>query len=743
MSTLTLFPEAEAPQCRAGIVPRDYQIVDHDESFRLWDAGTTGVLTRGFTGCGKTLQSCLKADTWLQRSSNHRVMVISYEEQLVKQFAQEVEDYLGITAAIEMADLKIDPQFIPPITIASRASLLVAKPPTEDQIAALRGFGINDPGCAPGRSIKRLLRLLKDGVDVQDVRDELARINAEPEAKDGCWSRVHKFDWHYDWLVCFDEAHKHAHHLVSVGHLVDWFGQNPNSRRSGATATPKRFDGKSIGDKMFPGIAMDYPLYKPGQPCGVSDGWAVPYKQRYIEVEGVDFKTLKKIAGDFDEGELEHVLGQEETLAKLIEPLLDMVGDRRTLIFSPGVQMAKDVAQYINARSRAVCTCSRAKWYPTLLIGDGAQCACGRLIETSDVDLRPDQARELDGTTVDRTPIYEGHQAGEFQFLSICGLCREGYNDPDISCVAVFRPVSKKASALAEQMKGRSCRPLRGLLNGLELKEDRLAAIAESTKPYALIVDLVGITGLADCASTVQIYSEGLPDTIQKRAADILAEDGLDGEVDVEGAIEQAKREDSEAREKARLEREAAEQHSRELAERRAKAGADVTYTTHEVGVGSNANTNEATEKQYRKMAFLGMDIRNTLLSKRQAGRIIDQLLRGVPIGEVARTNRISEENWMVRGPSAKQQFALHRLGRDWIKTPADASLVISAMKNPTEFSQNMTAELTGARDDDHLTNVAHKLVNVSKTVRIAPDVYSRLVALGTARRAQLRTPEF
>jgi hypothetical protein len=322
-------------------------------------------------------------------------------------------------------------------------------------------------------------------------------------------------------------------------------------------------------------------------------------------------------------------------------------------------------------------------------------------------------------------------------------LCREGYNDPDISCVAVFRPVSKKASALAEQMKGRSCRPLRGLLNGLDAKEDRLTAIAESTKPYALIVDLVGITGLADCASTVQIYSEGLLDEIQKRAADILAEEGLDGEADIEGAIEQAKQEDADARERAKQEREAAEQHARELAERRAKAGAEVNYTTHEVGFGNNADPNEATEKQYHKMSFCGMDIQNTRLTKKQAGRIIDQLLRGVPVGEVARTNRIDEENWTSRGPSAKQQFALRRLGKDWVKTPADASLVISAMKNPAEFAQTMTADLTGARDDDHLTFIGHKLVNVSKTVRLDHAVYSRLVALGKARREQLRTPEF
>ena len=734
MNETPLLPEVCAPRSRAGIVPRDYQVSDHDECLRMWDGGVRGTLTRGFTGCGKTLQSCLKADTWLQRSENHRVMVISYEEQLVRQFAQEVEDYIGIVAGIEMGDERIDAQYIPKLTVASRASLLVAKAPTEDQIAALRGFGINDPGCLPGRTIKKLLKLLTDGVDRDDVRCEIDRLNCEPEAKEGCWSRLHKFDWHYDWLLIFDEAHKHAHHLKSVGHLVDWFDKNPNSRRSGVTATPKRFDSVSIGDKMFPGIAMDYPLYKPGAPCGVADGWAVPYKQRYIEVEGVDFKSLKKVAGDFDEGELERVLNTEGMLAKLIEPLLDMVENRRTLIFSPTVQMAKDVASYINARSRAVCTCGHDKWYPTLLIGDGATCKCGRLIETGDVDLHPDQARELDGQTVDRLPIYKGHQSGEFQFLSICGLCREGYNDPDIGCVAVFRPVSKKASALAEQMKGRGCRPLRGLLNGLDNRDERLAAIAGSTKPFCLIVDLVGITGLADCASTVEIYAEGLPDSIIQRASDILAEKGMDEEADVEGAIEQAKREDAEAREKARQERIAAEQHARELAERRAKAQAEVSYTTHEMGVGSaSANPNEATERQYRMMSFLGIDIFNTHLTKKQAGRIIDQLMKKVPLEEIAHTNRI--EDWEPSPPSIKQRPYVLGPGFEWVKSKHDASLVISAKKNPREFEESMRSAIADAGNPERLSAVANDLRNVNASVRIDQEMYQRLVALGKTRR--------
>ena len=80
MTQSELFPEPEKPRSRAGIVPRDYQIADHDETFRLWDSGVTGVLCRCFTGGGKTLVSCLEADTWIQRGDDYRVMVISYEQ---------------------------------------------------------------------------------------------------------------------------------------------------------------------------------------------------------------------------------------------------------------------------------------------------------------------------------------------------------------------------------------------------------------------------------------------------------------------------------------------------------------------------------------------------------------------------------------------------------------------------------------------------------------------------------------
>lgn len=748
----TLFETTEPvdPGSRSDIIPRYYQTVAHDETFRLFDSGTRGVLTRAWTGSGKTLVSCLEMDTWLQRGPNYRCMVISYEQELVHQFSREVWDYLGRIAGIEMSDQRVDYDTMPEIVIASRASLLCWPSPKPKQLEQLAEYGITDTGSCCARHVKQFLKYLKaNKAEPEEVRDEIARLNMEPEAHNGQWSRVHRFDWHYNWLLVFDEAHKHAYHLRTVGPLIDWFTQNPETRWTGMTATPKRGDGVSIGHKMFPGVALDMPLCKPGEPCGVADGWAVPYIQRYIEVEGVDFRSVSRLGKDFDEADLQRVLGKEETLAKLVEPLLDMAEDRQTLIFSPGVQMAKDVAEYINARSRCVCTCGETKWHPILLIGDGAACPnCGRLADTSDIDKQPDQAKELDGDVPshDRTPIYEDHQEGRFQFLSICGLCREGYNDPNVSCIAVFRPVSKAASSLAEQMKGRGCRALRGLLNAWPLedqREQRLEAIASSAKPNCLIVDLVGITGLADCASTIQIYSEGLPDEVVQRAEEILLEQGTEGDADVEGAIEQAKEEAAEAKARAKAEREAAERHSKELAERRAQAGAEARYTVHEIGTGSQVDPKEAGEKQYRFAAFLGMNIKDTALSKRQMGRIISQLQDGTPLEEVARLSGIDDRNWQATGPTSKQKWALRGLHADWVKTRADASLLITAKKNPGGFISEMRAAIAKCDSSEALTRVARDIGRIKKVVRVEPEGYAELIESGKAKRSQLNPTEF
>ncbi len=83
------------------ITPRDYQDENTAECFRIWE-GQLGALTRSFTGSGKTPMACLVMDKWLGMGTEYRCMVVSYETQLVWQFAQEIEDFLGITAGIDL-----------------------------------------------------------------------------------------------------------------------------------------------------------------------------------------------------------------------------------------------------------------------------------------------------------------------------------------------------------------------------------------------------------------------------------------------------------------------------------------------------------------------------------------------------------------------------------------------------------------------------------------------------------------
>lgn len=284
-------------------------------------------------------------------------------------------------------------------------------------------------------------------------------------------------------------------------------------------------------------------------------------------------------------------------------------------------------------------------------------------------------------------------------------------------------------------MKGRACRPLRGTLKPGMNKEERLAAISESEKPYALIVDLVGISGLADCASTVQIYAEGLSDDITRRAEEILVERGTEEEIAVEEAIAQAKREDSEAKERIREEREAAERAAKEAATKRAKAQAEVKYTSHDTGTASTGDPLEASEKQYKFIEFLGMRIGDHL-TLRQAGRIITQLKLRESFEEVARTNRVKE--WSATGPSPKQLGLMRWKGIpvEGIKSGYDASQRIDAYMSPSEYVRKKTGEIASARNFEELNAAGHDC-KVAWCV-LGASARSTIADAGKKRRAEL-----
>lgn len=514
-----LATEASPPAFRL----RDYQQAAIDNAFILWGDGSVGCIARIPTGCGKTITATMAADRWIKQGPEYKVMVFCHERQLVHQFAEEIYDVRGKRPLIEMGDDKI----------------------TATQIRKAE----NDIFVCSKMSLWS--REIEDAFSGDTIREQ---------------PRLDKFDnLKYKWLLIIDELHKYQAGQKSFRHIIEHFRANPACKTLGITATPERGDKKTLA-KLTPDIAYDYVLFDiDGGKCAVTDGWAVAYDQRFIVVEGVDFKTIKEVAKDFDEGQLELELTTTEALASCVKPMLEQVGKRSTLIFCVTKAAAKMTAGYINA-----------------LREEGG--THGEAVEI-DGDM-PDRARK---------DTYLRHQKGEFQFLAVCGLCREGYNDPNIAAVAVFRPT--KSRPLAEQMKGRGCRPMRGVVNSEMTAEERIEAIARSPKPNCIVVDLVGISGMADCASTAHLLASGKPDeVIYKANANALkkAKANPNASIDMAEEIRSVEREIAAERQAkldaAKKRKEEEEERERRKAKRRAALGAEVRYRSTSVGQGHGAS---------------------------------------------------------------------------------------------------------------------------------------------------------
>jgi len=81
----------------------------------------------------------------------------------------------------------------------------------------------------------------------------------------------------------------------------------------------------------------------------------------------------------------------------------------------------------------------------------------------------------------------------------------EGWDCPSASCICVLRPT--KIRSLFVQCAGRATRTLTGLIDGLETREERLSAIANSAKPDMLILDFLWVTDRLDLVSPIDLVA--------------------------------------------------------------------------------------------------------------------------------------------------------------------------------------------------------------------------------------------
>jgi superfamily II DNA or RNA helicase len=391
-----------------------------------------------------------------------RVMFLAHRDALIYQAANRIGEILGFGADIEMADQWAD------------------KPSIYHDSSA---------------------------VVVGSIQTQIAGT--------GPRKRMHRFSPDEFGLLIIDEAHRAA--AVSYRKVVAHYQQNENLHILGLTATPKRHDELGL-NCVFKSAPFVYGIQE-----AVKDGWLVEPRQSIVEIDDLDISKVSNSGDDFNGKELAAQMEQEKPLFGIAFPTIEAACGldhgalsrleqelggtddlflqragrieqmsalrKQTLVFAASVAQAEALAQIIN------------RWQPSMAVCVSAK---------TPKDLRKRIIRDF--------------RYGNIQYLVNVGVYTEGFDEPQISLISMGRPT--KSSLLYQQMLGRGTRPLEGIVDGKETREERLAGIAASAKPALDVIDFTGNCGRHKLVTAIDVLAGDEPPEIIELAKAAAKADG-------------------------------------------------------------------------------------------------------------------------------------------------------------------------------------------------------------------------
>lgn len=470
------------------------------------------------TGGGKTLIFCHVAKRFTERG---RVLILAHRNELIEQAASKVRHIMCLDPEIEKAD-----------SYAKESSLFNGS-------------------------------FRKTPVIVSSVQTQISHTRKGPR-------RMERFNPGEFSLVICDEAHHAA--SDSWRAVIGHYRKNDECRVLGVTATPDRADKKALGS-LFDHVAFEF---------GIAElrdqGYLVPLRCQFVEIESLDLSRCKTTAGDLNQKDMAAAIGaSDETLLGFAAGIVQHTGDRRTLVFADSVANATRLTQHLNAKE-------------------------------------PNSTQLVVGATPEeeRSAIIRDYRDGAFPRLVGVGVPTEGFDVPEIACVAMCRPT--KSRALFAQMCGRGTRPVVDGLYAMEDQAERVAAIAASGKADCVILDFVGNAGKHKLVHAGSVLGGSYTEKEIALAEERIRKSGKPA--DVEAELDKARQ---------------------ELASRKAREGSGVvakakTRTTaidlfDECDIApvverGFANAPRASEKQVACLERWGISVPETM-TKRQASAII------------------------------------------------------------------------------------------------------------------------
>lgn len=368
-------------------------------------------------------------------------------------------------------------------------------------------------------------------------------IQTQTYSKRGSKPRMLRFKPNEFGLLIIDETHRAT--SASYQTWLKYFCEtNPNIKVLGITATPDRFDGKSLRG-VYETCAYRYEM-----PQAIDDGWLVPYRSYRAVCKDLNLDAVAVTAGDLSGSQLEEQMIFEKPLHFVADLALRKSEGRKTMVFCAGVKHAVRLEEILNR--------------------PGYEPGCARCV-TAETEEE------------ERAQIVSAYRCNAFRIMVNVGVFGEGADFPDVGCIVNARPTRSRTVFI--QIIGRGGRPLPGVVDGLEedgaiLGPDgepvsmamlRRDSIGFSDKPDCLLLDVAGTSTRHSlvCASDVLAGEDYSADVIAYAAQ-------FDG--DVRANLERAKREKEE------------KQKADELRRAKISGHADVHLSPTQIGSQHGAN---------------------------------------------------------------------------------------------------------------------------------------------------------
>jgi superfamily II DNA or RNA helicase len=259
-------------------------------------------------------------------------------------------------------------------------------------------------------------------------------------------------------LIIWDECH----HLAANS-WAKIFKAFPNSFHIGLTATPQRLDRKALGEffeSMIRGPEVEWLI---------SEGYLTKYI--IFAPPGPSMEEVHVRMGDFSKHEVSEIFNKPQILGDSLKIYKKHADGKRAIVFCPGVSHSENLVS-------------------TFKVGGVS-------------------AKHVDGNSeeVVRDGTIRAFKENDLSVLSNVGLFGEGFDVPAIDAVIDCSPTLSLSAYL--QRFGRCLRPNYKKGMPLDTREERLAAIAASDKPFATYLDQAG-----------NVMRHGLPDEVREWSLD-------------------------------------------------------------------------------------------------------------------------------------------------------------------------------------------------------------------------------